>query len=258
MRKLFLAGICLMVFEGRGFGQRDSSKSKPSPSFSINAGIGLPPTFSLNILHFGAENNSYGYYALSGPSINMYLTIPLKNSHFGIAGMVVYGSNKFNLNYFNGDFPTYSSGNYNVITLLPGIIYRIPFKVNSIDFHLLGGALYFRTPIISHSGYFNNQALAPGYNVDMNGTWVANSINNISLCFDIGTSVKLMFSERFFVEFNADILYSGLDGGLTINSQFTGTYNGTQVNGADYTYNGGFYYNEMSLFNLSIGVGYKF
>jgi len=238
------------------FAQKDSNKVKFSPSIRINVGVEFPSGIEL-----GQLVSSFDEYANVGPCMSIYANVPINNSCFGIAGMLGYGLNTYNTftvpnTYDATNVTSINAENYSIFTAMPGIYLIIPGKHISFDFRLSGGEVYFKTPQISYTGEFNNYALAPGYGVIENGTWIINGGSTNSFAIDIGVSLKTMVAKKIFVALNADFLYSDLHGGLTTTTQFTGKYNGIQ---STYIYDNlySFLYTDLSLFNITFGLGYK-
>jgi hypothetical protein len=238
------------------FAQKDSTKVKYSPYISINAGIRFPSG-----IQYGQFSSSFDTYANVGPFMNIYATVPINNSCFGIAGMLGYSLNTYNTftipnTYDASQVTSINAGNFGIFTAMPGIYVTIPGRSTSINFRLLGGLVYFKSPQVSYTGEFNNYALAPGYGVTEDGTWIIGGESTNSFAIDIGASLKVMFSKRIFGILNADFLYSGLHGGINTNTQFEGIYNGAQTT---YSYENlySFSYTYLTPLDITIGICYK-
>lgn len=244
MKKLFLAGICLVVFSGVLVGQNDSGKVKLSPSISISGGIGIPVSFG------GASD--FEPFALIGPSISISADILIKNSRFGIMGIFGYGSNGYDSSIAIGanQLTSISEGKYYEYKAMAGIFYSLPTKNISLDFRFLVGILYFITPGFTYTGEsYSFSPNAPNYI----GIWTVNEENTISFVMDVGASIKFQFTKKVFGTLSTDLIYSGLNGGYYTETKFTPI-----VSGNSYTAPYNYLYSSISLVTPSIGIGYKF
>ncbi len=204
-RLLFIVTICLIIpYIVLGI-DKDSTGVKAPVSISIHAGVGIPASYSdPYIINFTND-------ARSGPFINMYATLPIRHTRFDFAGMLGYGSNAFYLPhsiYEGVDVTSLQAGNYNIGTVLIGVCLKLPLAgIALIHFRVLVGHLYFKTPEVIYNGTkLSNSPYYP----NIVGTWDAPAQTNNSFCYDIGISVKFMFSKRFFGMLNADMLHSGI------------------------------------------------
>lgn len=208
MKKIYLLLVLLSFLSVPSFGgNKDSSRVKSYPCVSLNAGVGIPS--------FDNNGNNNQTNALVGPSINIYATLPIKHSCFGIAGVLSSGLNEFYLpsdeGAYNGvSISKLNAGNYYVIAIMPGIF--ITVLDNTVDFHLLGGLIDFITPEVIYSGTTGAISLTTP---SVTGTWVKNSEASTSFGIDIGVSIKSKLTKKFYWMLNADILDIGMSINLT-------------------------------------------
>ncbi|HTA27845.1 MAG TPA: hypothetical protein VK809_08650 [Bacteroidia bacterium] len=246
MRKLFLAVVLLMVFSVGAFGQKDTNKIKFYPFISINSGIGMPLLQD--------NTNIYGTFALNGNVVNIYGIMPIKHSRFSIGGIIIYGSNKFDLYAYAKDIgsttiTSIGAENYDEYIVLSGVSLSIPGEYISIDFRLLGGPLYFKTPEIDYSGEFYTASLTGSNEI---GAWSVRQQSEVLFNIDIGSSIKFKLTKKLFGLLNADIIGTYPDNGYYMTTQFTSSINSSynyvrQENNTA----------SLLLLNLTIGIGYR-
>ena len=126
------------------------------------------------------------------------------------------------------------------ITLMPLSHGRIQFGM-----HFLAGVLYYKTDGMAIKGTYIGRM---HYYFDFKE--VINSVETIASIYDIGMFIKGNVKKGFYGSISIDILHSALNGGLSPTIQYTPANPGDQ----------GFSirFSEMSLFNLTAGLGYRF
>ncbi len=239
------------------FGQgKDSNKVKRHLYISANAGIGMPSGIFGNSYY----GNSYRGYANIGFSVNLLTEIPIRQSYFGIAGIVAYNSNSFDLSSFIKNqiiIPTsQSGGNYNMVTILPGVYGILPFNGGGISFHFLVGGIWFSTPALAYSG---TQQYYSAWYGDNTGNWVITSASRVAVAIDYGMSLKCLLSKRLFWLFNVDFTHSELNGGFNTTPQFTLiSIGGPNLGNYRAPTNDELSYSFITQFNFTTGLGYRF
>ena len=245
MRKLLLAGICLVLFSGLGFGQRDSNKvvskhkQKPSLLISIDGGIGLP---SGKFYNQGLTTYDYkqgGGFATTGRNMDLFIGISkiFKNvPHFGLGLLGGENSNDFNIDEYNnylhqeyhyltGYAFVVSATNYQALRALTGLYFSYPSSVFSWYFRLMRGMLYLETPEVIVS--ITQTYPTPDFITKM----PSNNVND--LAFNLGAGCSLQVFDGFNILLNIDFFHS--------NPSFENNY----------TF-------PISEFNAYLGVGYMF
>lgn len=233
---------------------KDSSKVKPGAFISLNGGLGIP--FSYNKSNEGIFES----YATNGSSLNISTTIPIKNSIFGITGMVGYSNNTFEVGNYIDNTAKISgfnllSENLDEYTVMAGISLPIILPRFLFDFRLMGGALYFTVAGNQYYAVDSTPQISPIF-ITYTTTLNLNPNKDISLALDLGASVKFFVSKEFFVLLSFDYLYAQPNLEYTLTIQNYNTKNGYAFpNITTMNYNTPF--TDVQLFNLTIGMGFN-
>ena len=251
-----------MGFSGAVLGQKDSIKSRnrPTASVSLNAGAGIP-TNGFNINAPGTYGG-LGSYAEIGYTVNLFGGFPIAYSHFGVAGLISYNAEPFDINQClmnlcsrgnTDEIVSYNSSDFKETLLMSGLYFSTTGKLK-LSFRILAGfnfctlAGYSLKGTTTFIGYRTGPAI---YDV----TSSLQLANSSSVVYDIGIGVNTFTAKHFFGVLNCDFIYS------------QAYFNTTYYNNTSYNNTGTFYYwwlqgsdhflVNYQLLNFTVGFGYK-
>ncbi len=248
---LFIPVIC--------FGQKDSTKIKPSICISFNAGWGIPQSISKS------NEGLFERYGQGGQFLNLAASIPIKHSIFGIACMVGYGTNPIDLSaIFTNETglpsSTSTTENLNEYIGMAGPCISIPYHHFIFDFRLMIGVFYFQVPgneneYSSASFQVISQLPNPTYVIQYNTNAGINPDSNTSLAIDLGACIKFLATKHIFITGSVDYFYAhpNIPYTVTVGNSVSNNIpnNITYTNYKDAIV-------DVKQINITVGLGYKF
>jgi hypothetical protein len=195
--------VILLLLSILSFAQNDTVKRHKY--LCINAGLGIPAG------DFG-YNNDNGICANEGNTYNACLGFPIKKTISDFIFMLGYNCNSF-------DFPTeianehshfpataVSWGSYSEVSAMAGFSINIPKNWQKVCFYFrfMAGASETFYPYLIY--YSNN---GPYYVGLFPSVVYVNSFNRFGMGFGAGAGIKVLLTEKVFIEVSADYLLMG-------------------------------------------------